>query len=308
MRKLNTPAEAEDRSELMRRLAAARATVPHLPNKRVRTSPLSETRIRRVTAPLVTALNRCKSLPVNPAKGVGGKARKVKPLLWTDARVQRWRETGIRPAKVMVWTPAQCGAFLDSTAGDRLYAAYHLAAYWGLRRGELAGLQWADIDLKARRLHIRQAQVKEELSSVKTEDSDRIIIIDEQTAAELKDWRKQRAAERLVWAGAWQDSGRVFTREGGAPLRAAYLSEHFETLTRQAGLPLIRFHDLRHGAATMLIAAGQPIKVVSAILGHSTSAFTMDVYAVVAEELGEAAAAAIAAFVPRRANIVPTGG
>jgi integrase len=64
----------------------------------------------------------------------------------------------------------------------------------------------------------------------------------------------------------------------------------------------------RHGAATMLIAAGQPIKVVSAILGHSTSAFTMDVYAVVAEELGEAAAAAIAAFVPRRANIVPTGG
>ena len=71
-------------------------------------------------------------------------------------------------------------------------------------------------------------------------------------------------------------------------------------LTRQADLPPIRFHDLRDGAATMLIAAGQPVKVVSAILGHSTSSFTMDVYAVVADELAEAAAVAISAFMPRR--------
>jgi integrase len=84
-----------------------------------------------------------------------------------------------------------------------------------------------------------------------------------------------------------------------------YVSEHFSALARQAGRPPIWFHDLRHGAATMLIAAGQPVKVVSAILGHSTSAFTMDVYAVVAEELAEAAAVAIAAFVPRRASNVP---
>jgi integrase len=76
----------------------------------------------------------------------------------------------------------------------------------------------------------------------------------------------------------------------GSPLRPASVSEHFEVLVRKAGLPHVRFHDLRHGAATMLIAARQPIKVVSAILGHSTSAFTMDVYAVVAEELAEALA------------------
>jgi integrase len=73
-------------------------------------------------------------------------------------------------------------------------------------------------------------------------------------------------------------------------------------LIGKAGPPPVRFHDLRHGAATMLIAAGQPVKVVSAILGHSTSSFTMDVYAVVAEELAAAAAVAIAAFVPRMAK------
>ncbi len=71
MRKINTPAEEDDHSELLRRLAAARATVKHLPGKRVRRASLSETRIRRVTAPLITALNQCTALPVNPAKGTG---------------------------------------------------------------------------------------------------------------------------------------------------------------------------------------------------------------------------------------------
>jgi integrase len=180
MRKLNT-AEDGDRSELLRRLAAARATIPHLPGKRVRRSPLSETRIRRVTAPLVTALNQCRALPVNPAAGIGGKARRTRPPAWTEPREQRWRQTGKRPAPVMVWTAAQTGAFLDSAEGDRLYPAYHLAAYWGLRRSELAGLEWADVDLDARRLHVRGS---------KTEDSDRIITIDTDTAGVLRAWRK----------------------------------------------------------------------------------------------------------------------
>lgn len=170
--------------------------------------------------------------------------------------------------------------------------ALHPACYWGLRRSEPTGLEWADLDLATRRRHVH--------GDVKSEGSDRIITIDEDTAAGLRAWRKAQLAERLAWGEAWTDCGRVFTREDGRSVRGGFISEHFEVLTRQAGLPPVRFHNLRHGAATMLIAAGQPIKVVSAILGHSTSSFTMDVYAVVAEELAEAAAVAIASFVPRK--------
>ena len=86
----------------------------------------------------------------------------------------------------MVWTAAQCGVFLDAIGDDRLYPLYHLAAYWGLRRSELAGLEWSDLDLKKRRLHVRQAEADDELDSTKSEDSDRIITIDQDTAAVLE--------------------------------------------------------------------------------------------------------------------------
>ncbi len=183
-----------------------------------------------------------------------------------------------------------------------------MTAYYGLRRSELAGLCWADVDLATRRVHVRQAQVDDELDDTKSEDSERIITIDQGTADVLRAWRKAQVAERLAWGAEWTDSGRVFTREDGTPLRPEWVSERFGTLYGRAGLPPIRFHDLRHGAATMLLAAGVPPKVISEMLGHATVAFTMDVYAEVAEELTEAAAVAIAAFIPRRAKTVPNGG
>ncbi|MEW9531919.1 tyrosine-type recombinase/integrase [Microbispora sp. NPDC049125] len=96
------------------------------------------------------------------------------------------------------------------------------------------------------------------------------------------------------------DSGRVFTRDNGEPLRPEWVSERFLALCARASLPPVRFHDLRHGAATMLLAACMPIKIISEILGHATAAFASNVYTSVAEELAEQAAVAIAALVPRR--------
>jgi len=311
MRLINRPGQAAEKGDLLRRLLKARS---ERDGKRVSTRPLSEARIKRIHAVGLSALSDAvpHTLPYNPAAAVkpGGRrgGRKVKPLLWTAPRVERWQETGEIPAPVMVWTREQCGAFLDSLEAseepkreaERLYALFHVAAYCGLRRSELAGLGWADLDLSRRRVHVRQAQVDDMLDSTKSEDSDRQVPIDPGTAAVLGAWRKAQLAERIAWGPAWTDSGRVFTREDGAPLRPGWISQRFGALTSRAGLPPIRFHDLRHGTATMLLAAGQPIKVISEILGHATSAFTADVYTEVAEELADAAAAAIAAYIPRR--------
>jgi len=308
MRKINRPEADTDRSDLMRRLLAARATRD---GRRHSTRPLTDARIKRVMAVASTSLADLVPhvLAVNPAAAVKtGKGRKVKPLLWTGPRTERWQETGQVPGRVMVWSREQCGAFLDGIEGERLYALYHLAAYFGLRRSELAGLCWSDVDLTARRVHVRQAQVDDELDSTKSEDSDRIVIIDQDTADVLRAWRKAQLGERLAWAGVWQDTGRVFTREDGTALRPAGISERFDTLVARLGLPPVTLHGLRHGSATMALAAGVPIKAISEMLGHATSAFTADVYTEVAEELAEAAAVAIAAYIPRRAKSVPNGG
>jgi integrase len=299
MRKINTPYADGDVSDLLRRLLTARATRD---GKRISTRPLTDARIRRILAVASSALAPLAphTLPVNPAANVRtGKARRRKPLLWTAARVERWRETSEIPAPVMVWSREHCGAFLDAIQGERLHTLFELAAYTGMRRSELAGLCWPDVDLASRRIHVRQAQVANELRSTKSEDSERIISLDKNRIESLKAWRKAQLAERLAWGAEWTDSGRVFTREDGTALRPAWISVRFDTLTARAGLPPITLHGLRHGAATWILAAGQPPKVVSEILGHSTVAFTMDVYTEVAEELADAAAEALSAYIPR---------
>jgi hypothetical protein len=141
-------------------------------------------------------------------------------------------------ASVMVWTATQYGQFLDLIEADRLYALYHLACYWGLRHGELDHLDWADLDLATQRLRVR--------GDVKSEDSDRIITIDQGTADVLRSWQERQLFERLEWDSDWQDGGRVFTREDGSPLRRGLASVHFKSLVSNADLPPIRFHDLRH--------------------------------------------------------------
>lgn len=311
MRKLNTPAEQGDHSELMRRLAAARATNPHLPDKRVRTAPLSETTIQCVTSVLRAALNDCKALKVNPAAGIELRVPKRRPIVWTAARVTRWRESGgrWRPGPVMVWTPQQTGEFLDAIEDDRLFTLHCLTAYCGLRRAEVAGLPWSEVDLDIGLLTVRETRPDDDADpdDPKSEAGERPVALSAMLAALLRAWRKQQLRERMAWGEAWTDSGLVFTREDGTPLRPGHISEHFGMLVRRAGLPPVRFHDLRHGAATLSLAAGVDIKVVQEMLGHSTSSFTRDVYTSVVPEIASAAAEAVAAIVPRKARTEAAG-
>jgi integrase len=313
LRKINRPEADGDRSDLLRRLLDARAKRD---GKRISTRALTDGRIRRVMAVASSALNDLvpEVLPVNPAGKVKvGKVRRQRPLVWTDARIERWKQTGAVPVdrrQLMVWTAQHTGAFLDSlhvekgrVKPERLYAIFHLAVFSGMRRSELAGLEWADCDLETRRIHVRHAQVEKELDTTKSEDSERIIVIDAGTADVLKAWRKQQLAERLAWGPAWIDSGRVFTREDGTPLNSTWISQRFLTLAGRAGMPPVSLHSLRHGTATMQLAAGVPAKVVSENLGHATVAFTLDVYTSVLDQLLEDAAERTAALVPLKSKI-----
>jgi integrase len=112
----------------------------------------------------------------------------------------------------------------------------------------------------------------------KTEASDRVIALDTDTVAVLRAHRRAQAAERLAAGEAWVDSGFVFTDEIGQPLHPQHVSDHFYRLAYETGLPPVRLHDLRHGAASLMLAAGVDLKVVQETLGHVSSTFTRDTY------------------------------
>src|SRR5690606_6191027 len=220
-----------------------------------------------------------------------------------------------RPSPVMVWTPAQLGSFLDHAASDRLYALYHLIAFRGLRRGEACGARWVDLDLDegvlavSRQLTIVGREVEE--GDPKTEASDAAVALDTGTVAALRAHRQRQDDERLEWGTSWQDTGRVFTREDGSELKPDWVSEHFERLAFAAGVPPIRLHDLRHGAATLSLAAGNDMKTTSSMLRHSSLSITSDIYTSVLPEMARAAAEASAALVPRKTSgegVSATGG
>ncbi|MGI8333599.1 tyrosine-type recombinase/integrase [Actinomadura scrupuli] len=344
---LNRPLPAgRKQSEMLRRLIAVRAdsVKKNIPEgeKRPKKSrkPLSPARVKRVHAVFSSALGTAvkkKYLTHNPIQHVElPRVPHRKPLVWTPERVARWRTTGKVPAPVMVWTPQQTGAFLDYAATERLYALFHLVAFRGLRRAEVAGLPWTDVDLKAGTIRIRETRTDADFDpdDPKSDYGDRTVTLDAMTVVALDAWRTAQDKERQEADAVWVDSGLVFTRQDGAPLNPAWISLRFDILLAQYAeirhkhaegwsvehiarkhrtdqvrvedvlngvpLPPIRFHDLRHGAATLALAARVDMKVISETLGHARSAFTADTYTSILPELAKQAAEATAAVVPRR--------
>jgi integrase len=191
----------------------------------------------------------------------------------------RRRPLGSSVAKA--WNAYQLRAFLDHTTGHRMHAALWTAANTGMRRGELAGLHWGDVDLDARTLSVNRSlvSVSYELheSRGKTRTSRRCIDLDSTTAEVLREWMAQRAAEDPNFDRNDGDA-QVFAQPDGTVTHPQLISDAFKRKVRTSGLPKIRLHDLRHTHATLLLKAGVPIKVVSERLGHSTPAFTMATY------------------------------
>jgi len=184
--------------------------------------------------------------------------------------------------EMRVWASEDMRAFLEHVRGDRLLAAWHVLTTTGMRRGELLGLRWSDIDLGRECLSIRQTRTvvksSPETGSPKTSKGTRTIALDPATVAALRSHRRRQSEERLAWGAAWKDTGLVFVREDGEAIHPERFSSWFQQHVRRAGLPLIRLHDLRHSYATAVIRAGVPLKVVSQRIGHASPAITMAIY------------------------------
>ena len=212
-----------------------------------------------------------------------------------------------KPARteMKVWEPAQLRTFLDHVANDRLYAAWMLLVTTGMRRGEVIGLRWSDVDLPNRRVSVVQTltsvDYKVVVSKPKTARGRRAVALDVATAAALKVHGTLQKRERLARGETWIDSGLVFTREDGAPLHPHRFSEWFVKLAVEAGLPRIRLHDLRHSYATAALAVGIPAKIVSERLGHASIAITLDTYSHVLPSMQVDAAEKVAGLILGRA-------
>jgi integrase len=275
-------------------------------------SPVTPATLNRIRATLRAALNaavRRGLIGDNPASRAElPRARRPRAVVWTPGRVEHWQRTGEHPA-VAVWTATQTAQFLHAIAGHRLYAAYHLIALRGLRRGEAAGLRWRDVDLDGKTAVISQQLQQYDgrltVCPPKTPHSARTIALDHTTVAALRAHRDRQHAEAAAFGPGYRDSGYVFTSLNGDPMAPDRLSRTFKKLAADAGLPPVRLHDLRHGAATLALAAGVDLRTVQDMLGHCSIVLTADTYISVLPEVARAAAEKVAALILRAGCLVP---
>lgn len=201
----------------------------------------------------------------------------------------------------------QVRRLLQAAQGHRLAPLFYLAVTTGLRQGELLGLRWADLDWEARTLTIeRQAQWLMGRGVVfmepKTAAGRRPIKIGAEAIRVLHQRRAQQLNERMFAGDRWKDLDLIFTSRVGTPIQASNLLKDFQRLLAKAGLPAIRFHDLRHTAASLMLKQGVPAKVVQERLGHSNIQLTLNVYSHVLPGMQEQAADLMDALLKRRAE------
>ncbi|MFE7278570.1 tyrosine-type recombinase/integrase [Streptomyces sp. NPDC057623] len=188
-----------------------------------------------------------------------------------------------RPRRFEPLTANEARAFLAATSGHRLQPLFELALHTGLRKGELLGLRWEDLDLAGGTASIRRTLQRTNSGGLtalptKTQSSERRIALPTPCLRSLEQHRNRQIQEREAAGKNWQDSGYVFTRPNGAPIEGATLTRHFTALLHRARIRRIRFHDLRHSAATLL-EQGVELVVIKELLGHAHIGVTATVYA-----------------------------
>ena len=199
--------------------------------------------------------------------------------------------------EMRTWSADELATFLAFTAQDRELALYHVAAATGMRRGELLGLRWRDVDLDGVRLSVRQQYTRQGKSlgfgPPKSAKSIRTIDLDGETVDLLREQRERQLFERRAWGKAYRvDLDLVFCRPGGAPEDPNVVGRRFGRRIRDlARLPAIGLHGLRHTHATLLLEEGVDVKTVSERLGHDSVQTTLELYGHVTPKMRANAAA-----------------
>jgi integrase len=187
---------------------------------------------------------------------------------------------------------------LEAARGDRLEALYVLAVHTGMRQGEILALKWDDIDLESATINVRRTLTKSgtriTTGEPKTSKGRRTIFLTEAAVAALRIHLGRQMEEMERLGDLYKDEGFVFTTEVGTLINPTNLRKRsFVKLLERAGLPHIRFHDLRHTAATLLFKQGQHPKLVQELLGHANIAITLDIYSHVIPGMGDQTARAM---------------
>lgn len=187
-------------------------------------------------------------------------------------------------------TREQAALLIRTTRGDRLEALWVLLLTTGMRLGEALGLRWDDLDMNARILRVSRALQRQAgkglvMAEPKTSRSRRTIHLSDIAVSALQDLRKAQLEDRPEASPPGDECNLVFTRADGSPIDPGQVSAELKRALQKAGLPRIRVHDLRHTAASLLLANGTHPKVVQDLLGHSTISLTLDTYSHVSPAL-----------------------
>jgi integrase len=197
--------------------------------------------------------------------------------------------------EVSTWSPEQVRRFFAVSDQDEYAALWRLALLCGMRRGELLELMWEDIDLERGMLAVRRTLSRGRggdwvLGQPKTQSGRRAIALPESCVAALRKHRSAQNSQRLRLGELWLNGGFVFTGHSGQVLHVNVLVTRFKRLIKQAGLPDLRFHDLRHTSATLLLGQGVHPKIVQERLGHADIAMTLNRYSHVTPDMQRQAA------------------
>lgn len=225
----------------------------------------------------------------------------VEDRLLTSNPAERAHRLSSDRRDMRTWSAEELAVFLEVVRGDRYFGLWRLAATSGMRRGELLGLRWSDVDIEGAVLRVQQQRVRGaegvSFGAPKTATSRRSIPLDPATIAALRVHRRAQREERLAFGPGYQEHDLVFARPDGSPLDPDTVSQSFDRHQRRARLPRIRFHDLRHTHATLALAVGVHPKVVQERLGHSSITVTLDTYSHAVPAMQAEAASRIAALI-----------